>query len=60
MNVFVFLIVLAALGVFLWLVNAKIPMERTIKLLFNIVVIVIIIWWLLKSFNLLDMGSLRM
>jgi hypothetical protein len=46
------LLVIIIAGVVLWLVNTFIPMEHTIKRIFNIVVVVIVIVWLLKVFGL--------
>jgi hypothetical protein len=46
------LLVLIVAGVLLWLVNRYVPMERTIKTIFNVVVIIIVIIWLLKAFGL--------
>jgi hypothetical protein len=45
-------LVLIVVGVLLWLVNAYIPMESTIKKIMNIVVIVAIILWILSLFGL--------
>jgi len=41
-------IVLVVVGLVLWLVNSKIPMDGTIKQILNIVVIVAVIVWLLQ------------
>jgi len=49
-------IVLVIVGVILWLVNAYIPMEATIKKILNVVVIIAVILWLLTAFGVL--GSL--
>ncbi len=46
------LLVLIVAGVLLWLVNRYVPMERTIKTIFNVVVVIIVIIWLLKAFGL--------
>jgi hypothetical protein len=48
------LLVLIVVGVLLWLVNTYIPMDGTIKKIFNIVVIVVVIIWLLRVFGLFD------
>lgn len=48
------LLVLIIVGVLLWLVNAYIPMDYTIKKIFNIVVVILVIVWLLKAFGLFD------
>lgn len=46
------LLVLIVAGVLLWLVNNYIPMDGTIKRIFNVVVVVVVIVWLLKVFGI--------
>lgn len=48
------IIVLIATGIILWLVNNYIPMERTIKVILNVVVVIVVLIWLLKAFGLWD------
>lgn len=50
-------IVLIVVGVLLWLVNTKIPMEPTIKTILNVVVLIAVVLWLLNAFGV--MGSLN-
>lgn len=51
---------LIVVGVLLWLVNAKIPMDATIKNILNIVVVIAVVLWLLNVFGLLGyLGSVR-
>jgi len=45
-------IILAVVGILLWLVNL-IPMQGTIKGILNLVVVIAVVLWLLKVFNLL-------
>jgi uncharacterized membrane protein len=45
-------IILAVVGVLLWLVNL-IPMQGTIKSILNLVVVIAVVLWLLKVLNLL-------
>jgi low temperature requirement protein LtrA len=47
-------IVLIVVGVFLWLINQFIPMDRKIKSILNGVVVIAVILWLLSAFGLLD------
>jgi len=54
MSLITVLLVLIVVGVLLWLVNNYIPMDGTIKKIFNIVVVVLVIIWLLKVFGLFD------
>jgi hypothetical protein len=48
------IIVLAVVGVLLWLVNTYLPMQGTIKSILNGVVVVAVVLWLLRIFGLLD------
>ncbi|PRZ23417.1 Thivi_2564 family membrane protein [Flavobacterium granuli] len=54
MSLITILLVLIVVGVLLWLVNTYIPMDGTIKKIFNIVVVIVVIIWLLKVFGLFD------
>jgi hypothetical protein len=45
------LIVLVAVGVVLWVINAYIPMQSTIKKILNVVVIIVVIIWILSVFG---------
>ncbi len=47
-------IILVVIGVILWLVNSYIPMQSTIKNIFNVVVIIAVILWLLSVFGILS------
>jgi hypothetical protein len=49
------IITLIVVGVLLWLVNNKLPMDGTIKSIINIVVIIAVIIWLLRSFGLINL-----
>ena len=50
MDLITLIIVLVVVGVLLWLINAYIPMEPTIKRILNIVVIIAVVIWLLSMF----------
>lgn len=54
MSLLTVVITLIVVGVLLWLVNTKIPMEGTIKGILNAVVIIAVIVWLLYAFGVLD------
>ena len=54
MSLVTVLLVLIVVGVLLWLVNTYIPMDGTIKKIFNIVVVILVVIWLLKVFGLFD------
>lgn len=45
------IVVLAIVGLLLWLVNRYIPMEGRIKSILNVVVIIAVILWLLSVFG---------
>lgn len=51
MPIITILIVLVVTGLLLWLINAYIPMQPTVKKILNVVVIIILIVWLLKIFG---------
>ena len=46
-------IVLAVVGVLLWLVNSFLPMASSIKGILNAVVVIAVVVWLLSAFGLL-------
>jgi len=48
------LLILIVVGVLLWLVNTYVPMDGTIKKIFNLVVVIVVIVWLLKVFGLFN------
>lgn len=48
------IITLLVVGVLLWLINNKLPMDGTIKSIINIVVIIAVVVWLLRSFGILS------
>ena len=52
------IIVLAVIGLLLWLVNTYIPMAEPIKRIINIIVVVAIILWLLNVFGIFDIGGM--
>jgi hypothetical protein len=60
MPILTVLFIIILVGVLLWLVNSKIPMDATIKTILNVVVVIILIIWLLKVFGVWgDIGSVR-
>ena len=46
-------IVLAIVGVILWLINSYIPMQTSIKKILNVVVVVAVVVWLLSVFGVI-------
>lgn len=51
MDLLSLIIVLAVVGVMLWVIEAYIPMEPRIKQILNIVVIIAVVIWLLSLFS---------
>ena len=47
-------LILVAVGVVLWLINAYIPMQGTIKGILNAVVVIAVVIWLLQVFGILE------
>lgn len=52
MNIITLILILIGIGVMLWLVNTKIPMDAKIKNILNIVVVVLVVIWLLSVFGI--------
>jgi len=46
------IIVLIVVGVLLWLVNNKLPMDGTIRTIINVVVVIAVVIWLLRAFGI--------
>ncbi|MGA2167560.1 MAG: Thivi_2564 family membrane protein [Terracidiphilus sp.] len=53
MSLVTVVITLLVVGVLLWLVNAYIPMQGTIKGILNAVVVIVLVIWLINVFGLL-------
>jgi len=52
---------LIVVGVVLWLINAYIPMQSTIKSILNVVVVIVVVLWLLYGFGVLsNSGDIHM
>ena len=49
------LLVLVIIGVVLWLVETKIPMDETVKVIIRVVVVIVACLWLLRAFGVVDM-----
>ena len=46
-------IVLAIVGVILWVINSYIPMQTTIKKILNVVVVIVVVVWLVSVFGVI-------
>ena len=54
------IIILVVVGVILWVINAYIPMQSTIKKILNAVVVIGVIIWLLSVFGVIgDISAIR-
>lgn len=47
------IVVLAVIGVVMWLLNTYVPMSASIKKILNIVVVVVVILYVLSAFGIL-------
>lgn len=56
MNILGVIIILAVIGVVLYLVNSMIPMEATIKAILNCFVVICVLVWLLRVFGVWGNG----
>jgi hypothetical protein len=54
MSIVTVVLALIAVGVILWLVNAYVPMQATLKKILNGVVVIVVVLWLLRVFGVLD------
>jgi hypothetical protein len=60
MSLITIVVVLLVVGVLLWLINTYIPMQSTIKMILNAVVVIVVVIWLLQAFGLLgELGRVR-
>jgi hypothetical protein len=60
MSLLTIVLVLIVVGVLLWLINAFIPMQGTIKSILNAVVVIVVVIWLLQVFGVLgSVGNIR-
>jgi hypothetical protein len=60
MSLVTIVVVLVVVGVLLWLINAYIPMQGTIKSILNAVVVIVVVLWLLQVFGVLgELGRFR-
>jgi hypothetical protein len=54
-------VTLVVVGVVLWLINAYIPMQSTIKKILNIVVVIVVVLWLLYGFGVIsNSGAIKL
>ena len=54
------LLVLVIIGVVLWLIETKIPMDDTVKVLIRVVVVIVACLWLLNAFGVVDVPIPRL
>ena len=48
------ILVIVAVGVVMWLINAFIPMPGAIKTILNVLVVILLIIWLLQIFGVIS------
>ena len=53
MSLIALILILALIGLLLWLINTKVPMDPNIKTIINVVALIVIVLWLLSVFGLL-------
>lgn len=54
MDLIQLVVVLAVIGMLLWLVNSYIPMDGKIRRIINVVVVLVVVIWLLNVFGVLS------
>ena len=54
MDIVTIILVIVVVGVLLWLINAYIPMQSTVKSILNAVVIILLVLWLLDAFGIIN------
>ena len=59
MSLITLAVTLIVVGVLLWVVNAYIPMDSTIKKFLNVAVIIAVIFWLLYAFGVLPASDMK-
>jgi len=57
MGIIQLIVVLAVIGVLMWLINTYLPLAEPWKKILNIVAIVATVLWLLSVFGIFDMGG---
>lgn len=50
MSIIELIIILAVIGLILWVVNRYIPMDPTFKQILNVIVLIAILLWLVSAF----------
>ena len=50
---------LAIVGVILWFIETKIPMDESIKVLIRVIVVIAVIVYLLRAFGITDLPMVR-
>lgn len=53
MSIIQLIVTLVVVGVIMWLVNAYIPMQNTIKQILNVVIVIVAILFVLSAFGIL-------
>jgi hypothetical protein len=54
MSILVLFILLIVIGVGLWLINNKVPMEYWVKVVVNVIAVILVVLLILQAFGLLE------
>jgi hypothetical protein len=58
MSLISILLVLIVIGTVLWLINTYVPMDTTVKNIFNSLIVIVTIIWILNAFGLSVLKSI--
>ena len=60
MSILTLIVILAAIGVIMWLINAYLPIQEPFKKILNVIVIILVVLWLVSLFVPLgELGRIR-
>ncbi len=57
MTIIQLIVSLVVVGVIMWLINAYIPMQNSIKQILNVVIVIVVILYVLSAFGILGSFS---
>ncbi len=57
MTVIQLVVTLVVVGVIMWLINAYIPMQNSIKQILNVVIVIVVVLYVLSAFGILGSFS---
>lgn len=59
MSLITVIVVLAVVGMLVWLVNTYLPIAPPFKKIITAVAVIVVVLWLLGVFGILDLGNIR-